>query len=59
MSALSRWIWRFRGASCDSSVDEVCRRTNRTLFCSFGTDIDVIRPENFLTEFVLLEKSEG
>ena len=25
----------------------------------FGTDIDVIRPENFLMEFVLMEKSEG
>ena len=28
-------------------------------FTLFGTDIDVIRPENFLMEFVLMEKSEG
>ena len=28
-------------------------------FTLFGTDIDVIRPEIFLTEFVLMEKSEG
>nr|XP_058960565.1 uncharacterized protein LOC131787481 [Pocillopora verrucosa] len=28
-------------------------------FTLFGTDIDVIRPEIFLMEFVLMEKSEG
>ena len=28
-------------------------------FTLFGTNIDVIRPEKFLMEFVLLEKSEG
>ena len=28
-------------------------------FTLFGTDIDVIRPENFLMEFVLMGKSEG
>ena len=28
-------------------------------FTLFGTVIDVIRPENFLMEFVLMEKSEG
>ena len=28
-------------------------------FTLFGTDIDVIRPENLLMEFVLMEKSEG
>ena len=28
-------------------------------FTLFGTIIDVIRPENFLMEFVLMEKSEG
>ena len=28
-------------------------------FTLFGTDIDVIRPEIFLKEFVLMEKSEG
>ena len=28
-------------------------------FTLFGTDIDVIRLENFLMEFVLMEKSEG
>ena len=28
-------------------------------FTLFGTDIDLIRPENFLMEFVLMEKSEG
>ena len=29
------------------------------LFTLFGTDIDVIRPEKFLMEFVLMEKSDG
>ena len=28
-------------------------------FTLFGTDIDMIRPENFLMEFVLMEKSDG
>ena len=28
-------------------------------FTLFGTDIDVIRPEKFLVEFVLMEKSDG
>ena len=28
-------------------------------FTLSGTDIDVMRPENFLMEFVLMEKSEG
>ena len=28
-------------------------------FTLFGTDIDVIRPENFFMKFVLMEKSEG
>ena len=27
-------------------------------FPLFGTDIDMIRPENFLMEFVLMEKSD-
>ena len=52
MSAHAQWIWRFRGASCDSSMDEVCRRTNGTLFYTFGNDTDMIQLENFLTEFV-------
>ena len=28
-------------------------------FTLFGTDVDMIRPENFLMEFVLMEKSDG
>ena len=28
-------------------------------FTLFGTDIDVIRPQNFLMEFFIMEKSEG
>ena len=28
-------------------------------FTLSGTDIEMIRPENFLMEFVLMEKSEG
>ena len=28
-------------------------------FTLFGTDIDVIRPEKLLMEFVLMEKSDG
>ena len=28
-------------------------------FTLFGTDIDVIRPENFLMEFVLMENLKG
>ena len=32
-------------------------RTNHR-FTLFGTDIDMIRPENLLMEFVLMEKSE-
>ena len=28
-------------------------------FTLFGTDIDMIRPENFLMEFILMEKSDG
>ena len=28
-------------------------------FTLFGTDIDMIRPEKFLMEFILMEKSDG
>ena len=28
-------------------------------FTLFGTDIEMIRPDNFLMEFVLMEKFEG
>ena len=37
-------------------LNSLLSKTNRTSFHTFGT---VIRPENFLTEFVLMEKSEG
>ena len=57
MSAHAQWIWRFRGASCDSSMDEVFLRTNGTLFYTFGNDTDMIQLENFLTEFVLCSSS--
>ena len=35
MSAHTQRISRFRGAICDSSVDEVCLRTSRTSFYTF------------------------
>ena len=35
MSARARRISRFRGAISDSSVGEVCRRTNKTSFYTF------------------------
>ena len=28
-------------------------------FTLFGTDVDMIRPENVLMEFILMEKSDG
>ena len=59
MTAHARLIMRFRGAISDSSWLKFAEERTEHRFTLFRTDIDVIRPEIFLMEFVLMEKSEG
>ena len=58
MSVHARRISRFRGLRIPAWVKFAEERAEHR-FTLFGTDIDVIRLENFLMEFVLMEKSEG
>ena len=47
MSAHARRISPFRGVTSGSSVGEFAEERAEHRFTLFGTDIDVIRPENF------------
>ena len=59
MSAHVRQISRFRGRLVIPVWVKFAEERTKHRFTLFGTDFDVIRPENFLMEFVLMEKSEG
>ena len=63
ISAHARRISPFRGVICDSSVDQTwikfAQERTKHCFTLFGTDNDMIRPENFLMESALMEESEG
>ena len=49
----------FEGRSVISAWVKFVEEQTEHRFTLFGTDIDVTRPENFLMEFVIMEKSEG
>ena len=64
MIAHARRISRFRFRGVEERLvipawEKFAEERNEHRFTLFGTDIDVIRPEKLLMEFVLMEKSDG